>query len=97
MPPVYGGAPKCPTCSKSVYAAEQVLGPAGTYHKLCLKCVACGKLLEPRLLVDHDGQAYCKGCHSKSYGTKGYGAGANQPRFVSKPKLTLFHSQAALS
>ncbi|GAA5826505.1 hypothetical protein JCM3770_005964 [Rhodotorula araucariae] len=75
MPPVYGGAPKCPTCAKSVYAAEQILGPAGTYHKLCLKCVACGKLLEPRLLVDHDGQAYCKSCYSRSYGTKGYGAG----------------------
>ncbi|TNY24035.1 hypothetical protein DMC30DRAFT_213373 [Rhodotorula diobovata] len=109
MPPrVYGGAPKCPTCDKSVYAAEQVLGPAGTvrhsirippsprcsrgsstsphtsadpvhrraqYHKLCLKCKQCGKLLEPRLLVDHDGQAYCKACHGKSYGTKGYGAG----------------------
>lgn len=76
-------------CDKSVYAAEQVLGPAGTvrhsirippsprcsrgsstsphtsadpvhrraqYHKLCLKCKQCGKLLEPRLLVDHDGQ-----------------------------------------
>ncbi|KPV72100.1 uncharacterized protein RHOBADRAFT_66995 [Rhodotorula graminis WP1] len=74
-PRVYGGAPKCAQCGKSVYAAEQALGPAGTYHKLCLKCVECGKLLEPRLLVDHDGQAYCKGCHAKSYGTKGYGAG----------------------
>ncbi|GAA5856954.1 hypothetical protein JCM9279_005029 [Rhodotorula babjevae] len=74
-PRAYGGAPKCAQCGKSVYAAEQALGPAGTYHKLCLKCVACNKLLEPRLLVDHDGQAYCKACHSKSYGAKGYGAG----------------------
>ncbi|GJN93732.1 hypothetical protein Rhopal_006789-T1 [Rhodotorula paludigena] len=45
------------------------------YHKLCLKCVQCNRLLEPRLLVDHDGQAYCNACHAKSYGTKGYGAG----------------------
>ncbi|GAA5971781.1 hypothetical protein JCM21900_003119 [Sporobolomyces salmonicolor] len=76
MPPVFGGAPKCPTCGKSVYFAEQVLGPGGVaYHKLCLKCVACGKILEPRLLVDHDGEAYCKACHGKSFGTKGYGAG----------------------
>lgn len=26
------------------------------YHKLCLKCVQCNRLLDPRLLVDHDGQ-----------------------------------------
>ncbi|GAA5887938.1 hypothetical protein JCM16303_005638 [Sporobolomyces ruberrimus] len=76
MPPVFGGAPKCPTCQRSVYFAEQTLGPGGrSFHKLCLKCVNCGKSLEPRLLVDHDGQAYCKACHGKSFGTKGYGAG----------------------
>ncbi|GAA5930599.1 uncharacterized protein JCM15063_002409 [Sporobolomyces koalae] len=76
MPPVFGGAPSCPTCNKSVYFAEQTLGPGGrAFHKICLKCVACGKLLEPRLLVDHDGEAYCKACHGKSFGTRGYGAG----------------------
>ncbi|CEQ40876.1 SPOSA6832_02543 [Sporobolomyces salmonicolor] len=76
MPPVFGGALKCPTCGKSVYFAEQVLGPGGVaYHKLCLKCVACGKILEPRLLGDHDGEAYCKACHGKYFGTKGYAAG----------------------
>ncbi|GAA5846059.1 hypothetical protein JCM5353_005457 [Sporobolomyces roseus] len=87
MPPVFGGAPTCPTCDKKVYAAEQTLGPGGrAFHKLCLKCAACGKLLEPRLLVDHDGLAYCKSCHGKSFGTKGYGVGGAlvgeyQPRF----------------
>ncbi|GAA5962632.1 hypothetical protein JCM3765_006866 [Sporobolomyces pararoseus] len=79
MPPVFGGAPTCPTCQQKVYFAEQTLGPGGrAFHKLCLKCVGCGKSLEPRLLVDHDGesvQAYCKSCHGKSFGTKGYGAG----------------------
>ncbi|KAJ8291888.1 Cysteine and glycine-rich protein 2 [Rhodotorula toruloides] len=75
MPPVYGGAPKCPTCGKAVYFAEQVIGPQGSYHKACLKCVACGKSLEPRLLLDHDGRAYCKSCHGKAFGAKGYGAG----------------------
>ncbi|BGP19800.1 hypothetical protein JCM10213v2_007931 [Rhodosporidiobolus nylandii] len=76
MPPVFGGAPSCPRCRKPVYFAEQTLGPGGAaFHKLCLKCVDCGKLLEPRLLVDHDGEAYCKPCHSRSFGAKGYGAG----------------------
>ncbi|GAA6036190.1 hypothetical protein JCM8097_006824 [Rhodosporidiobolus ruineniae] len=76
MPPVFGGAPTCPRCLKSVYFNEQSLGPGGVaYHKLCLKCISCGKLLEPRLLLDHDGEAYCKPCHSKAFGAKGYGAG----------------------
>ncbi|GAA5999077.1 hypothetical protein JCM5350_005042 [Sporobolomyces pararoseus] len=76
MPPVFGGAPTCPTCQQKVYFAEQTLGPGGrAFHKVCLKCVGCGKSLEPRLLVDHDGEAYCKSCHGKSFGTKGYGAG----------------------
>ncbi|GAA5911365.1 LIM domain-containing protein [Sporobolomyces salmoneus] len=93
MPPVFGGAPTCPTCSQKVYFAEQTLGPGGrAFHKRCLKCVECGKLLEPRLLVDHDGEAYCKNCHSKSWGTKGYGAGGAlvgeyQPR--SSPTRTI--------
>ncbi|GAA5875834.1 hypothetical protein JCM3774_006466 [Rhodotorula dairenensis] len=76
MPPVFGGSPLCPTCGKAVYFAEKVIGPGGTlYHKLCLKCKECQKSLEPRLLVDHDGVAYCKACYGKLFGAKGYGAG----------------------
>lgn len=76
MPPVFGGSPTCPTCGKAVYFAEKVIGPGGTaYHKLCLKCNECQKSLEPRLLVDHDGVAYCKACYGKLFGAKGYGAG----------------------
>ncbi|BGP57990.1 hypothetical protein JCM8202v2_005647 [Rhodotorula sphaerocarpa] len=76
MAPVFGAAPRCPTCGQAVYFAEKVIGPGGTlYHKLCLKCNDCGKSLEPRLLVDHDGVAYCKSCYGKNFGAKGYGAG----------------------
>ncbi|GAA5827755.1 hypothetical protein JCM11251_007658 [Rhodosporidiobolus azoricus] len=76
MPPAFGSAPTCPRCSKPVYFAEQTLGPGGVaFHKPCLKCTACGRLLEPRLLVDHEGEAYCKPCHGKAFGAKGYGAG----------------------
>ncbi|GAA5863333.1 hypothetical protein JCM8547_006950 [Rhodosporidiobolus lusitaniae] len=76
MPPAFGSSPSCPTCSKPVYFAERALGPGGgVFHKLCLKCVACGKLLQPGSFVDHDGLAYCKPCHGKAFGAKGYGAG----------------------
>ena len=38
MPPVLGGADKCPTCSKSVYFAEEVRALGKKFHKICLKC-----------------------------------------------------------
>jgi cysteine/glycine-rich protein len=70
-----GGAPKCPTCDKSVYEAEKVLALGQSFHKLCLKCTAdgCGKILEPSKVLDHEGKLYCDSCHKKSFGPKGYG------------------------
>ncbi|KAH9820678.1 hypothetical protein DFH28DRAFT_884123 [Melampsora americana] len=69
-------APKCPTCERSVYAAEQVMGPGGApYHKPCLKCTSCGRTLDAVNLFEHDHVPYCKMCHSKAFGTKGVGYG----------------------
>ncbi|CAO1615856.1 unnamed protein product [Parajaminaea phylloscopi] len=70
MPPVLGiSAPKCPRCGKSVYIAEQVIGPNSTpYHKPCLTCVACNKRLDSTLLVEHDGQPLCHNCHRSHLG-----------------------------
>ncbi|MBW0504220.1 hypothetical protein O181_043935 [Austropuccinia psidii MF-1] len=69
-------APKCPSCQKSVYAAEQVLGPGGTpYHKTCLKCTVCAKILDAFNILDHNRDPYCKLCHSKTFGTRGVGYG----------------------
>ncbi|KAI8454793.1 hypothetical protein BY996DRAFT_4581504 [Phakopsora pachyrhizi] len=69
-------APKCPLCKKSVYAAEQVLGPNSTpYHKMCLKCTSCSKVLDPINLLEHGYDPYCKICHSRAFGTRGVGFG----------------------
>ncbi|THU97874.1 hypothetical protein K435DRAFT_662097 [Dendrothele bispora CBS 962.96] len=46
----FGGSPKCPRCSKSVYAAEQL------YHKPCLACTSCNKRLDSFTLLEHDEQ-----------------------------------------
>lgn len=69
-------APKCPTCHESVYAAEQVLGPVATpYHKRCLKCIKCCKILDAFNILEHGYDPYCKICHPKCFGTKGVGYG----------------------
>ncbi len=63
-------APKCARCNTSVYLAEQVIGPASKpYHKTCLTCVVCNKRLDSTLLVEHDGEPYCKNCHKEHLGT----------------------------
>ncbi|WAQ89954.1 hypothetical protein PtA15_11A646 [Puccinia triticina] len=69
-------AAKCPSCLKSVYAAEQALGPGATpYHKSCLRCTHCHKVLDPFSILEHGYDPYCKICHSKAFGTKGVGFG----------------------
>ncbi|KAH8922273.1 LIM-domain-containing protein [Atractiella rhizophila] len=58
-------APKCYKCEKTVYAAEQVIGPANKkYHKSCLVCVVCSKRLDSLALLEHNGQPYCKLHHA---------------------------------
>lgn len=54
-PKIGTGAPKCPTCQKSVYFNEQVLALDKAWHKRCLKCAQCSKVLDPGNLSDRDG------------------------------------------
>ncbi|KAI6651500.1 Muscle LIM protein [Oopsacas minuta] len=75
-PPKIGtSAPKCPTCTKSVYHAEQVIALGKSFHKMCLKCTSCNKLLDTGTVVEHDEKPFCRACHQKNFGTKGYGFG----------------------
>ncbi|KAK7441739.1 hypothetical protein VKT23_016402 [Stygiomarasmius scandens] len=67
----FGGTPKCAKCQKSVYAAEQAMGPGRKlYHKPCLACTSCNKRLDSFTLLEHDEQPYCKICHSRNFGTR---------------------------
>ncbi|RKO88833.1 hypothetical protein BDK51DRAFT_9665, partial [Blyttiomyces helicus] len=51
----FGGSAGCPKCTKSVYFAEQVLGPGGTkYHKLCFRCSECNKMLDSMTMAEKD-------------------------------------------
>ncbi|KAG0071998.1 hypothetical protein BGZ89_008613 [Linnemannia elongata] len=76
MPPrfVAPAAPKCPRCTKSVYSAEQIIGPNGAaWHKACYTCRECNRRLDSNILAEHEGEAYCKTCHKKMWGPTGYG------------------------
>ncbi|KAI8381492.1 uncharacterized protein BYT42DRAFT_566714 [Radiomyces spectabilis] len=65
----------CSKCHKAVYAAELALGAGNKYHKSCLKCSQCGKLLDSTNMQDKGFDLYCRSCYSKSFGPKGFGYG----------------------
>ncbi|XP_059468790.1 muscle LIM protein Mlp84B-like isoform X1 [Neocloeon triangulifer] len=67
--------PKCPKCGKSVYAAEERVAGGLKFHKMCFKCGLCNKLLDSTNCTEHEGELFCKVCHARKYGPKGYGFG----------------------
>ncbi|KAI8343751.1 hypothetical protein BC941DRAFT_412229 [Chlamydoabsidia padenii] len=99
MAPRFGGAPSCTRCQKAVYMAEQVVGPSGVYHKSCLTCKECNKRLDSTTLAEREGEAYCKVCHSRKWGIKGYGfaGGASFLSTENKMPKDILESQQELS
>lgn len=61
-------------CGKAVYHAERAEGN-DDFHKMCLKCGLCNKLLDSTTCSMHEGKPYCKSCHGKNFGLHGYGYG----------------------
>jgi cysteine/glycine-rich protein len=76
MPRVFGGAPKCHGCQKSVYAAEELNAIGYKWHKPCFKCTNCQKTIAPGKEAEHDDKPWCKNCYGKMHGPKGIGGGA---------------------
>ncbi|RUS82684.1 hypothetical protein EGW08_009521 [Elysia chlorotica] len=68
MPPVLGGAEKCPRCNQNVYFAEEVRAMGKKYHKQCLKCSECDKQLDSTNCNDHENDIFCNGCYRKNFG-----------------------------
>lgn len=61
-------APKCPACSKSVFATEAYMAADRTpFHKKCLKCYQCKKHLTPQTLNEHEKLLYCRGCYEEKF------------------------------
>lgn len=66
-----GGAPKCATCTKSVYANERTDYDGATFHIECFKCLKCKSRLTPRDVAKISGDIYCKPCFKKVFQEKG--------------------------
>ncbi|XP_076035485.1 muscle LIM protein Mlp84B-like isoform X10 [Oratosquilla oratoria] len=66
---------KCPRCGKSVYAAEERAVGELKFHKECYKCSMCNKMLDSTNVNCHETVLFCKTCHGRKYGPKGYGFG----------------------
>ncbi|KAK4326655.1 hypothetical protein Pmani_002815 [Petrolisthes manimaculis] len=66
---------QCPRCQKPVYFAEEKIVLGRPYHKMCIKCAKCNKLLDSSTFTEHDEEMYCKSCYGRLFGPKGYGYG----------------------
>lgn len=65
----------CPSCDKSVFAAEEKIAGGHKWHKACFKCSECNKRLDSTLCAENKGTLYCKTCYGRKLGPKGYGFG----------------------
>lgn len=43
--------------------------------KFLLRAGMCGKMLDSTNCAEHESELYCKNCHGRKYGPKGYGFG----------------------
>merc|ERR1711946_55980 len=81
MPFVPVEIPKCPKCAKSVYAAEERVAAGLKFHKQCFKCNLCNKMLDSTNANEHQGELFCRVCHARKFGPKGYGFGGGAGAF----------------
>ncbi|KAI0978222.1 hypothetical protein GJ496_005602 [Pomphorhynchus laevis] len=58
----------CGQCMRAVYAAETASAAGKKFHKLCLKCVKCSRLLDSTTLTEHRDKLFCHSCYSKYFG-----------------------------
>ncbi|KAG0281454.1 Cysteine and glycine-rich protein 1 [Linnemannia exigua] len=65
--PKFGGVTTCPRCQQAVGVMDQVPGPKNEkWHKKCLNCKECKKVLDSSALTRGEGEAFCRGCFNKT-------------------------------
>ncbi|KAL6478252.1 hypothetical protein MHYP_G00140870 [Metynnis hypsauchen] len=80
---------KCPRCEKPVFFAEKVSSLGKNWHRFCLKCERCNKILSPGGHAEHDGLPYChKPCYGTLFGPKGVNIGGAGSYIYDTPPQT---------
>eukprot|EP00091_Calanus_sinicus_P005939 TRINITY_DN1648_c0_g1_i2.p1 TRINITY_DN1648_c0_g1~~TRINITY_DN1648_c0_g1_i2.p1 ORF type:complete len:144 (-),score=31.88 TRINITY_DN1648_c0_g1_i2:173-604(-) len=61
-------SPQCPACKTSVFPAESFMAAdRKPFHKKCVKCKTCSKVLTSATLNEHLTQLYCKACYDNIF------------------------------
>lgn len=67
----FGGGEKCHVCAKTVYATEKISADEKVFHKSCLKCTHCNKVLSTGNYASMDSVYYCKPHFKQLFALKG--------------------------
>ncbi|KAM9466466.1 cysteine-rich protein 3 [Clarias gariepinus] len=89
---------KCPRCAKPVFFAEKVSSLGKNWHRFCLKCERCNKILSPGGHAEHDGLPYChKPCYGTLFGPKGVNIGGAGSYVYDAPNQTAYDGPSEVS
>jgi hypothetical protein len=66
-----GGLSNCPVCDKKVFPMEKVSIDGDTYHKWCLRCSECNKVLSAGSYAKVHGVLFCKPHFQQLFKSKG--------------------------
>eukprot|EP00842_Homolaphlyctis_polyrhiza_P003985 jgi/Hompol1/4588/HPOL_003733-RA len=61
----------CTVCTKAVYALERISVEGSVFHKNCLRCAHCSKVLSLGNYAAINGSFYCKPHFSQLFKLKG--------------------------
>ncbi|XP_060735422.1 cysteine-rich protein 3 isoform X1 [Tachysurus vachellii] len=79
----------CPRCEKPVFFAEKVSSLGKNWHRFCLKCERCNKILSSGGHAEHEGLPYChKPCYGTLFGPKGVNIGGAGSYVYDTPSQT---------
>ena len=72
-PVCFGSKEKCARCGTNAYHAESLVAAGSKWHKNCFRCLDCKVGLDMSKYADNNGEVYCRACHARRFGPKGYG------------------------
>ena len=76
---------KCQVCSKTVYPMERMAADGAVFHKGCMKCEHCQKVLSLGNYAALSGKYYCKPHFKQLFALKGnYSEGFGEEKHSSK-------------